>query len=119
MAPIQFVLKDQVRNYQFILSNHIFYYGLFLYPGSGQINRITNCPSTSDLNHDLAEERIKLDTAVSRKRKLFGQPEREKREWLSTDEFDNNWLVAIKTSNLIPFSLNQEWTVFIDFSRCC
>ena len=39
---------------------------------------------------------------MSRKRKLFGQPEREKREWLSTDEFDDNWLVAIKASNLIP-----------------
>ena len=120
MAPIQFALKDQVRNYQFILSNHIFYYGLFLYPGSGQINRITNCPSTSDLNHDLAEERIKLDTAVSRKRKLFGQPEREKREWLSTDEFDNNWLVAIKTSNLIPVEeveKNKHWFHYLPASE--
>ena len=70
------------------------------------------------MDHDQAEEVIKLDTETSRKRKLYDQPDREKREWLSTKDFKDEWLDAIKThqDRLIPadeVEKNKHWFEYL------
>ena len=90
----------------------------------GQLKKTTNCPKAKDIDHDQAEQDIKLDTVVKRKRKLIQNENFEDRPWINQNLFKDEWLDMISTnqSNLIPIEEVQKarnWFEYLGLTYRC